>query len=1180
MLLNLETLPKPYVPRAVPLFTGRKAEIEEITNLITDQSTRLLNIWGSPGFGKTSTAIEVARNLLSLISFVYFFTLRGISTVDEILSKILSIFKSNLTDLSLRPIDKVVSIFREISCPIFLIFDDVDDFLSSESGSAKLTPLFKELLDSNVNINIIFTTRELLENVRDQIEGFQDIRIRPLHPVSSVEFVRQLLPSFSESVVAKVAEICSYVPLAMKLVASLVENNIENMANQILEELSLSGNILEQIDSKYEKNMRRLFEVPFEKLTLRDKHSLISLTVFSSGRISKDPAIHVVSGDMGVAEVARTLKTLVKKALIDEDPSGEYYSIHPLICSFVLDKAKQSQFEAVFKSSRVRFGRYYLLLFEKLNDKFLAGKSIECPQLEDMMQHLTNVVRQCIASDFENFQHLFRILSKSEIFLFLITLRFDTTLNVPKIYDLAIKTCRTHAQYNNYAYSKLYVSKCFHSIAFPIHAFHIQTHMPEHIREEVKLLADGSAAKLGCYEGISLIGRGNLKSGIEHIQKHLDGLQHCIDQQLVKCLCLQLLAFFHTGLKDYRESTKLSRRAIEVCGKLDNYNLFLIGDCEQISPMTQNKDQGEQLILFVHLLCKWARGHFCSETKQYVFNFVPKLQQQLENKPFGSDYLFQIIMYGYGVLAFLGSSVGEEVLLDDKIKFLHKSLLSDDFCSFTTDRMFPSALEMSATSSHLDRLFFCYSLKMSAEDCKSVDTCREALDLSLKHYGKQHVRTASCYCNMGLAEAGAENYSSALKAFDQALQIMTVTHDGSDNSSAVLAEVYMGKGRVYHCLLETELSIASFEEALKIKKTLFNNESEEIAAILIWLGRSQLSLNRLSSGLATLEQALEISLKLYAEKPKTSITVIMCYVLIANVHCVLGNNTQSENCVKKALEVNTPGDERLLAQRFICVHIQNLKLSENIYKELLDCSLTTIEKCKWSLPILYLKLGSAQLQSGKYDAGLASLNEALDIELEVTLQEMINIRECTISCYISIVSILLQIGKSSLARRAVDRGIIIAESLPELGRQHFWAFRCYTWKGVIHNTMQEFVAAIESLKHALLELSKISHVTNVKSEEFLCRNAIATAYFYQESYQDALTSMYGALSVIKDIFPQGSEGEADSYLWVARIAQELKNKSLKVNNLRLAYKMFSKILGSNHSMTQQWYITYVRALIN
>ena len=1174
MLLNLETLPKPYVPSAVPLFTGRENEVEEITNLITDQSTRLLNIWGSPGFGKTSTAIEVARNLLSLISSVYFFKLQGIRTVDEFLSKILSIFKSNLTDLSLRPIDKVVSIFREISSPIFLIFDNVDDFLSSESGSAKLTPLFKELLDSNVNINIIFTTRELLENVRDQIEGFQDIRIRPLLPVSSVEFVRQLLPSFSESVVAKVAEICSHVPLAMKLVASLVENNAENIANQILEELSLSGNILEQIDSKYEKNMRRLFEVPFEKLTLRDKHALISLTVFSSGRISKDAAIHVVSEEMGVVEVARTLKTLVKKALIDEDPSGEYLSIHPLICSFVSDKAKQSEFESVFKSSRVRFGRYYFLLFEKLNDKFLAGKSIESPQLEDMMQHLTIVVRQCIASDFENFQHLFRILSKSEIFLFLIPFRRYMTLNVPKIYDVAIETCRTHTEYNNYTYLKLYVSKYFHSIAFSIFFKNIHSDIPEHIREEIMLLADGSAAKLGCYEGISLISKGNLKSGIEHVEKHLDGLQRCTDQQLVKCLCLQLLALLYTGFKEYSESTKLRRRAIEVCEKLDNCNLFLIGDCEY---------QDEQLILFVYLLCKWSSRHFCSETNQHLLSVVQKLQRQLENKPFGSHYLLQIIMYGDCLSAFLGISVEQEVLLDEKIKIRDKSLLSDDCCSLT-DRAFSSVLEMSATWSHLpQRLFFCYSLKMSTPDSRSVETCREALDLSLKLYGKGHAMTAFCYHNMGVAETHAENYSSALEAFDQALEIIAASQDRSDSNSANLAEVYIGKGKVYQRLKKMEFAITFFEEALKIKKTLFNNNSEEVAEILIRLGHSQLCLNRLSGSRATLEQALEISEKLYPEKPDeiTYVKIIMCYVLIANVHCELGNNTQSENCVKSALEVNMPGDEeRSRAQSIICLLTADLKLTENICMELLDRSLTMIEEYKWHLPILYLKLGSTQLQSGKYDAGLASLNEALDIELEVTLQEMVGIRQCTVSSYISMLSTLFEIGKSSLARRAIDRVIKIAESLPEVGAQHPLVFECYMWKGLIHTAMQEYVPAIESFEHVLLQLSKISYEVNVKSEEFLCRKAIATAYFYQESYQDALTSMYGALSVIKDIFPEGSEDEADSYLLVATIARELKNKSLKVNNLRLAYKMFSKILGSNHPMTEQCYITYVRALIN
>ncbi|CAB4005666.1 Hypothetical predicted protein [Paramuricea clavata] len=160
--------------------------------------------------------------------------------------------------------------------------------------------------------------------------GFRDIRIRPLHPVSSAEFVRQLLPSFSESVVANVATISSNVPLAMKLVASIVENNNEDMANKILAELSPSGSLLE-IDRSYEQNMERLFETPFEQLPLSDKHALISLTVFSSRRISKDAAVDVIFDEIGVAKAVRSLKTLVKKSLIDEDSCGQYYSIHPLI---------------------------------------------------------------------------------------------------------------------------------------------------------------------------------------------------------------------------------------------------------------------------------------------------------------------------------------------------------------------------------------------------------------------------------------------------------------------------------------------------------------------------------------------------------------------------------------------------------------------------------------------------------------------------------------------------------------------------------------------------------------------------------------------------------------------------------------------------------------------------------
>ncbi len=1179
MLLNLETLPKPYVPSAVPLFTGREVEIEEITNLITDQSTRLLNIWGSPGFGKTSTAIEVARHLLSLRSSVYFFKLQGIRTVDEFLSKILSIFKSNLTDFSLRPIDKLVCILREISSPVFLVFDNLDDLLSTENSSINLRRLFEELLDSNININVIFTSRELLDNMSGQIKGFQDIRIRPLHPVSSVEFVRQILPSFSEHVVAKVAGICSHVPLAMKLVASLVENNTEDMANEILDELSLLGDLLEQIDSPYEKSMKKLLEVLFEKLTVSDKHALISLTVFSSARINKDAAIKIVSGERDLAKV-RSLKTLLKKSLIDEDSSGEYYSIHPLICSFVVEKAKQSDFKNVLNSSRIRFCRYYCLLFEKLNDNFLAGKSIESPQLEDAMQHLPTVFYQTIENDFENCEDLFRILSKSEIFLSGIEFPFSASLHIPKLYDLAMEKCQTEK--NNYTYSKLYVGKYFDSITSYLFASHIHLEIPEHISEDVMLLSDGSAAKLGCYEGISLILKGNIESGIECIEKHIDDLHRCPDQQLVKCLCLQLLALYYTNLKEYSKSSIFSRKTIEVCGEIGNYNLFLIDDCEQSSSVMQKEYKDEQLILFIRLLYMWSRQFLNDESRLYLFNVVHQLLQQLENNTFGSTYLFGIVSMGDMLLSVLGLSAENESVVDEKINFL-ESLIADEGFPITGTTA-PSVRERGT-----QRLLLYNTIKMLRDDPKKeqsliVEQCRLALDVSLKQYGEQHVNTALCYLKIGLAENDAENYISALNAFDKAVEILTAYHDGSNSSEANLAEVYIGKGKTYRYLKKFESAIASYEDALRIRRSLYKDDSEEIAEILFLLGISKFISKDLSSALATLEQVLQIRVKVYAEKPSPSVymNVLACYAAIGNVHYQLGNQTESNKCFTTALKLSTDCDqERSLAQRLIFANVFNVNVDENVDMELLKSSLPVIMKGSYKefLIPLYLALGSKQFEAGKYEAGLASLKEALDIELDVTLQESVEVRELTVMCYIAMVQTLIKIGKFKLARKTIDRVIKIAESLPELGGQHLGVFRCCSLKGHIHNEMREFPTAIESLKHALLHVTKISDETFVKFDEFICRIEIATAYFYEKSYKDALTSMYDALSIIKDLRPEGSVDEAELYLFITEVARKMENKSLVLSNLRLAYKMYSNILGETHTKTQQCYIAYARALI-
>ena len=936
------------------MFTGRENEVGEYSKLITDESTRLLNIWGSPGFGKTSTAIGVAHYLSSLGYPVYFFKLQGITTIDRLQSKMLSIFQSSLVDVNLAPIDKLVRIFREISSPVILILDNIDDLLSSETSPVDFENVFVEFLDSNSNINIILTTRELLEDLRDQVKGFQDVRIRPLSPVSSVKFVRQLLPSFSENVVTMVAETSCHVPLAIRLVASLIKNSSEEMANKVLEELQSPENRLKH----FEKHMQKLFDKPFGQLATEDKHALISLTVFTSATINKDAAIAVVSGEGNFTlNALQSLNTLVKKALIDVDPNGKYYSIHPLIYSFIAVKAKENDFENVLNSSNICFCSYYLLLFERLNDDFLAGKSVDNPQLEDVMECLSTVMHQSLMNDSENAHHVFRILSKAEIFLFMVLNHCTASDDVIKLFNVAIQ--KSTRQSDDVTYLKLYVSSYFRNIAFSLFVVPDNLEIPEENRIKIEQLSDGTAAKLSCCEGILNICNGNVQNGIEQVEMSLHGLQSCPDQLLLKCLCLQVLTLYHNNQNELEKSCEFMEMAAKVSMKIGNCNLLLIGEPNFSWFEVPKEDVGEPLVLFTYLLTRWSSHFLGKEEEHYVYNFLSHVQQQIEMEARASNYSFQILIYGDVLLSFLSISIGQEALLDKRIEFLSNSFGN---CSQLTDKVLPNTFLKN------ERLLQCYSIKggLATRKDQKIEAYRKALDLSIQENGEHDMITAGCYYDIGKVENAASNYSSALEVLDKAL---TGALSIKPDYFGLQGDIYYEKGIAHYGLGNYELAISSFEKALDVRKESLREQSEEnrtIANILYSLSLSQLAVMDMTSALATAKRALDIRIKLFSEKCIHYLEVVQSYQNVGNVHAMLNNHTGTVKCLEEALNVlngREYDEECLFHKCLIYLELIRLNINENFYVELLDRSLRSLHAVKENnphLPIFYLTVGSKQ----------------------------------------------------------------------------------------------------------------------------------------------------------------------------------------------------------------------------
>ena len=337
----------------------------------------------------------------------------------------------------------------------------------------------------------------------------------------------------------------------------------------------------------------------------------------------------------------------------------------------------------------------------------------------------------------------------------------------------------------------------------------------------------------------------------------------------------------------------------------------------------------------------------------------------------------------------------------------------------------------------------------------------------------------------------------------------------------------------------------------------------------------------MTSALATAKRALDIRIKLFSEKCIHYLEVVQSYQNVGNVHAMLNNHTETVKCLEEALKVlnSREYDEECLFHKcLIYLELIRLNINKNFYVELLDRSLRSLHAVKENnphLPIFYLTVGSKQLNSGKLKNGIASLQAALDIGLDISFRADPVLLKSTVSCYIEMLGSLVQLGKSKFYTEVIKRVLKLTESRPE-HMQSSLLCHYYLWQAAILTEKPEYVSAIQFYDDALTKFCKAGNIWG----EYACRAGIALTYQYEGRYKDALTSLYGAIPIIRNLDPGGSETQAQLFHMVASIAQQLGNRKLTINNLRLAYKMYSKVLEGNHPKTEESYLEYVNALMH
>ncbi|PFX12145.1 hypothetical protein AWC38_SpisGene23944 [Stylophora pistillata] len=284
----------------VPHFAGGQRECEEIIGHLSFTSTRIVSIWGSLGFGKTFVETAVGHKLQANESPVYFFSLRGLNSKTDLISKLFSFFgRTTRDDLPQQlPIDEdLLKVLTEISDEFVMILDNADDLLEIGAPNVK----------------------ESLEFMNVHFEGHQGVGIGSLDESFSQALVSVLLSNaITASDCEKVAKICGHVPLAIKLLCSTISED-NTLPSQFLEEWkeSVGKNIVDLLDNPdYPSNLRSkcLFKSFFSKTFSTGKRGIGALSI-----LSEDFNLSVAAAVMGVKTnlEAKILHRLRRKSLLD-----------------------------------------------------------------------------------------------------------------------------------------------------------------------------------------------------------------------------------------------------------------------------------------------------------------------------------------------------------------------------------------------------------------------------------------------------------------------------------------------------------------------------------------------------------------------------------------------------------------------------------------------------------------------------------------------------------------------------------------------------------------------------------------------------------------------------------------------------------------------------------------------